>query len=61
MPGLAEMHAHVPPMRVGEQQVHDTLFLYLAHGITTIRGMLGETGHLVCASNWPTAKCRVRA
>jgi imidazolonepropionase-like amidohydrolase len=47
MPGLAEMHAHVPPMRVGEQQVHDTLFLYLAHGITTIRGMLGETGHLV--------------
>ena len=46
MPGLAEMHAHVPPMRVGEQQVHDTLMLYLAHGITTIRGMLGETGHL---------------
>jgi imidazolonepropionase-like amidohydrolase len=47
IPGLAEMHAHVPPMRVGEQQVHDTLFLYLAHGITTIRGMLGEPGHLV--------------
>jgi imidazolonepropionase-like amidohydrolase len=47
IPGLAEMHAHVPPMRVGEQQVHDTLMLYLAHGITTIRGMLGETGHLV--------------
>ena len=46
MPGLAEMHAHVPPMRVGDQQVHDTLMLYLAHGITTIRGMLGETGHL---------------
>ena len=47
MAGLAEMHAHVPPMRLGQQQVHDTLFLYLAHGITTIRGMLGETGHLV--------------
>ncbi|MFU8831642.1 MAG: amidohydrolase family protein [Wenzhouxiangella sp.] len=47
IPGLAEMHAHVPPMRIGEQQVHDTLLLYLAHGITTIRGMLGETGHLV--------------
>ncbi|MGY6631985.1 MAG: amidohydrolase family protein [Wenzhouxiangella sp.] len=47
MPGLAEMHAHVPPMRLGDQQVHDTLFLYLAHGITTIRGMLGEPGHLV--------------
>ncbi len=44
--GLAEMHAHVPPMRLGEELVHDTLALYLAHGITTIRGMLGEPGHL---------------
>ena len=47
IPGLAEMHAHVPPERVGEQQIHDTLVLYLAHGITTIRGMLGEPAHLV--------------
>ncbi|TVS13423.1 MAG: amidohydrolase [Wenzhouxiangella sp.] len=47
IPGLAEMHAHVPPQRVGEQQVLDTLVLYLAHGITTIRGMLGEPAHLV--------------
>ncbi|NDY96015.1 amidohydrolase family protein [Wenzhouxiangella limi] len=47
MPGLAEMHAHVPPERVGAQQIHDTLVLYLAHGITTIRGMLGEPSHLV--------------
>lgn len=46
IPGLAEMHAHVPPMRAGEQQVHDTLMLWLAHGITTVRGMLGEAGHL---------------
>jgi len=46
IPGLAEMHAHVPPMRVGELLVHDTLMLWLAHGITTIRGMLGEPGHL---------------
>ncbi len=46
IPGLAEMHAHVPPMRTGEQQVHDTLMLWLAHGITTVRGMLGEPGHL---------------
>lgn len=46
IPGLAEMHAHVPPMRAGEQAVHDTLMLWLAHGITTIRGMLGEPGHL---------------
>ena len=47
MPGLAEMHAHVPPMRAGQQQIEDVLVLYLAHGITTIRGMLGESGHLV--------------
>ncbi|HSH27226.1 MAG TPA: hypothetical protein VK972_05605, partial [Wenzhouxiangella sp.] len=46
VPGLAEMHAHVPPMKAGEQTVHDTLMLWLAHGITTIRGMLGEPGHL---------------
>ncbi len=46
IPGLAEMHAHVPPMRLGDALVQDTLMLYLAHGITTIRGMLGEPGHL---------------
>ncbi|MEX2499541.1 MAG: amidohydrolase family protein [Wenzhouxiangellaceae bacterium] len=45
IPGLAEMHAHVPP---GAEQaaVDDVLALFLAHGITTIRGMLGEPGHL---------------
>lgn len=46
IPGLTEMHAHVPPVRVGDQSVRDTLSLWLAHGITTIRGMLGEPGHL---------------
>jgi len=45
MPGLAEMHAHVPPMD-DPQRVEDTLKLYLAFGVTTIRGMLGESGHL---------------
>lgn len=46
IPGLTEMHAHVPPLRAGDQSVRDTLSLWLAHGITTIRGMLGEPGHL---------------
>ncbi len=46
IPGLAEMHAHVPPGQIGEQRIHDTLMLYLAHGVTTIRGMLGEAAHL---------------
>jgi hypothetical protein len=43
MPGLAEMHAHVPqgddPPR---EAVEDILFLYVANGITSIRGMLGS-------------------
>jgi imidazolonepropionase-like amidohydrolase len=46
IPGLAEMHAHVPSRGQGEQTVQDVLNLYLANGITTIRGMLGEPWHL---------------
>jgi imidazolonepropionase-like amidohydrolase len=46
MPGLAEMHAHIPSSRAPEQYLSNTLFLYVANGITTIRGMLGEPSHL---------------
>lgn len=46
IPGLAEMHAHVPPQQRGEQHVRDVLMLYLANGVTTVRGMLGEPWHL---------------
>lgn len=43
MPGLAEMHAHVPPgADPPREAVEEILFLYLANGITTIRGMLGS-------------------
>lgn len=41
MPGLAEMHAHVPPGSPTREQLEDIMFLYIANGITTIRGMLG--------------------
>ena len=49
MPGLAEMHGHVPPTHPGPNMpsyfndgyVESTLFLYVAAGITTVRGMLG--------------------
>jgi hypothetical protein len=41
MPGLAEMHAHVPPGNPTEEQLADIMFLYVANGVTTIRGMLG--------------------
>ncbi|MCA1802789.1 MAG: amidohydrolase family protein [Rhodothermaceae bacterium] len=46
IPGLAEMHAHIPSVRQGEQYMHDVLVMYLSQGITTIRGMLGEPAHL---------------
>lgn len=46
IPGLAEMHAHIPSLSRGEQPVRDVLALFLAHGITTVRGMLGEPWHL---------------
>lgn len=46
IPGLAEMHAHIPPRSRGEQYVQDVLTLFLANGVTTVRGMLGEPWHL---------------
>lgn len=45
MPGLAEMHGHVP----GPDQAdyaHDVLFLYLSNGVTTVRNMAGDPWHL---------------
>lgn len=41
LPGLAEMHAHVPPTAATEQGIADLMLLYVANGVTTIRGMLG--------------------
>jgi imidazolonepropionase-like amidohydrolase len=46
MPGLAEMHAHIPGAQAPEQIVRDIFTLYLANGITTIRGMLGAPNQL---------------
>ena len=46
MPGLAEMHAHIPGGKAPDAAVERTLFLYVANGITTIRGMLGDPRHL---------------
>ncbi len=45
MPGLAEMHAHLPGPDQ-RQYAQDVLLLYVAHGITTVRGMLGHPWHL---------------
>jgi len=47
VPGLAEMHAHIPtPQNGNDSLVRETLFLYLSQGVTTIRGMLGDPYHL---------------
>ena len=46
MPGLAEMHAHIPPPSTDAKRIEETLFLYLSNGITVIRGMLGDPMHL---------------
>ncbi len=46
IPGLAEMHAHIPSKTRGEQYTRDILTLFLANGVTTVRGMLGEPWHL---------------
>lgn len=45
MPGLAEMHAHVPGAD-GAYAQEDVVFLYVARGVTTARGMQGRAGQL---------------
>lgn len=44
MPGLAEMHAHVPD--TDSKDLDRYFSLYVANGVTTIRGMLGRPSHL---------------
>lgn len=50
IPGLGEMHAHVPPQAPEGMELDEwaerVLFLYLSNGITTVRGMLGQPMHL---------------
>ena len=44
IPGLAEMHAHVPG--ADSPDLERTLTLFAANGVTLIRGMLGQPSHL---------------
>jgi imidazolonepropionase-like amidohydrolase len=44
MPGLAEMHGHVPGRN--SANLERVLTLYVANGVTTVRGMLGQPSHL---------------
>jgi imidazolonepropionase-like amidohydrolase len=45
IPGLAEMHAHVPPVDELEP-MKEVVLLFALKGVTTIRGMLGHPRHL---------------
>lgn len=45
LPGLAEMHAHVPPEN-DLDPMQEVLLLFALNGVTTIRGMLGHPRHL---------------
>ncbi|WP_153799222.1 amidohydrolase family protein [Foetidibacter luteolus] len=45
IPGLAEMHAHVPPIDDIEP-MKEVLLLFAVNGVTTIRGMLGHPRHI---------------
>lgn len=44
MPGLAELHAHVPA--ASSDELERVFALYVANGVTTVRGMLGRPSHL---------------
>lgn len=44
MPGLTEMHGHVTG--TGEVELERLFGLFLANGVTTVRGMLGRPSHL---------------
>lgn len=56
MPGISEMHAHVPPGDPADPWVEDVLFLYAANGITVARGMLGAPWHLELKANIAAGK-----
>ena len=46
MPGLAEMHGHLPNPDLPEAVTENVLFLYVANGVTTVRGMQGHPSQI---------------
>jgi len=45
MPGIAEMHGHLPHPNQGEKVANSFLILFTANGVTTVRGMYGFPNH----------------
>ncbi|MEN3158585.1 amidohydrolase family protein [Alkalimonas sp. NCh-2] len=60
LPGLAEMHGHVPPTvdfsGMPARYLDDVLLLYVAGGVTTVRGMLGHEHQLRLKDDIATGK-----
>jgi cytosine/adenosine deaminase-related metal-dependent hydrolase len=46
MPGLGEMHAHIPPGNASDAEIEKVLAYFALNGVTTVRGMLGAPRHL---------------
>jgi imidazolonepropionase-like amidohydrolase len=46
MPGLGEMHGHIPSPLEPREFIEAVLFLYVVNGVTTVRGMQGAPGQL---------------
>ncbi len=46
MPGLAEMHGHLPNPDLPAAVTENVLFLYVANGVTTVRGMQGHISQI---------------
>lgn len=47
IPGLSEMHAHIPGQWSSDNDYMNTILkLFVVHGVTNIRGMLGHPTHL---------------
>lgn len=46
LPGLGEMHAHVPPGNATDRDISRMLELWALNGVTTVRSMLGIPRHL---------------
>lgn len=57
MPGISEMHAHIPlPDDRNNELVRETMLLYLSQGVTLIRGMLGDPFHLTLQDQVSTSQ-----
>jgi imidazolonepropionase-like amidohydrolase len=46
MPGLADMHIHIPPEASDDASASREMLLLVAHGVTTARVMIGQPEHL---------------